>query len=79
MTAYLTKSGDGTKVLTLVNKMAETKAECKITIPGFKGNATIKEYTKENMTRGLDSQKKVLKGADKITIQPYSSIAIILK
>jgi hypothetical protein len=79
VTAYLTEAENGTKILTLVNKMAETKAVCNINIPGFKGKATIKEYTKENMVKGLDEREMVLKGSDTITLRPYSAIALFLR
>lgn len=79
ITAYLTKAENGIKVLTLVNKMAKTKAVCNINIPGFKGKATVKEYTKENMVKGLDSKDIVLKGNDTIILKPYSAVALFLK
>jgi len=79
VTAYLTKAENGTRVLTIVNKMAETKAECKITIPGFKGTVMVKEYTKENMAKGLDSKEIILKGNDTVTLKPYSAIALFLR
>ncbi len=79
VTAYLSQAENGTKVLTLINKMAETKAICTVNIPGFKGNATIKKYSKENMTKGLDEKSIVLKGKDTVTLQPYSAVSLFLK
>jgi len=79
VTAYLTQTENGEKVLTLVNKMSETKAVCSLKIPGFKGKATVKEFKKANMTKGLDERELNLKEFDTIIMEPYSAIAIFIK
>ena len=79
VTAYLTKAEDGTRVLTLINKMAETKAVCTIDIPGFTGDVTVREYTKDNMTKGLDTRSISLNGKKTVPLRPYSAAALFLR
>jgi hypothetical protein len=75
VTSYLTEM-NGKKTLMLVNKKPETKAVVTLSIPGFSGNAVVKQLKKDNMKQGYSTENVNLSNNYVITLPAYSVTAI---
>jgi hypothetical protein len=79
VTAYLAEHEDGSKWVVMVNKMPETEADVTLSIPGFTGDATLKEFRPDNASEGLDEKTLTLEGNDAITIPAHSAVSISIR
>ncbi|HEX2957672.1 MAG TPA: hypothetical protein VHO70_12630, partial [Chitinispirillaceae bacterium] len=75
VTSYLTEK-NGKKTLMIINKKPETKAVITLSIPGFSGNAVVKQLKKENMKQGYSTENVNLSNNHVITLPAYSVTAI---
>jgi hypothetical protein len=78
LTTYLTEN-QGKKTLMMINKYPKTKAVVGITIPGFKGKATLKQLRADNSKSGYSSESVVITEGSKITLPVYSITTITLE
>jgi hypothetical protein len=78
VSTYLTEN-NGKKTLMIVNKKPETKAAVTISIPGFTGNAVVKQLRKDNMKQGYSSENVTIAKNHVITVPAYSVTTISLQ
>jgi alpha-L-arabinofuranosidase len=78
VTSYLTEK-DGKKTLMIINKKPETKAVITLSIPGFTGNAVIKQLKKDNMKAGYSKENVTISNNHVITVPAYSVTSISLQ
>lgn len=75
--SYLSRD-NGSMSLMLINKYPETRAETTVSVPGFKGKATLRQLRKDNVSKGPEVKKIDLKEGMVITLPAYSVTTIML-
>ncbi|MDO5576345.1 MAG: carbohydrate-binding protein, partial [Fibrobacter sp.] len=78
VTSYLTEN-NGKKTLLIVNKMPRTKADVSINIPGFTGNADLKQLDKNSGLAGYSTKSVQIKQGSKIEVPAFSIAVIAIK
>lgn len=78
VTSYLTEN-NGKKSLLIVNKMPRTRAEVSINIPGFTGNADLKQLDKNSGLAGYSTKSVQIKQGSKIEVPAFSIVVIEIK
>ncbi|HMA65721.1 MAG TPA: hypothetical protein VKO63_11000, partial [Chitinispirillaceae bacterium] len=78
VTTYLSNN-NGKKSLMIVNKYPKTKANITLSIPGFKGAATISQLVESNKAQGPSVEQIEVKEGMKLTVPSYSITTILLK
>jgi hypothetical protein len=70
--ALYTRRPDGTKSLLLVNMYPKTSVELTLSVPGFKGSASVQTLSAGNGGRTIIQKQAQLSGNDKVLAPPYS-------
>ena len=77
VTSYYTED-NGKKSLMLINKLPRTKADTKISVPGFEGKATMKQLRDDNGKSGPEVKELKVTKDMQITLPAYSITTITL-
>lgn len=77
VTCYLTEKPDGKKSLMIINKYAETEASLTLSIPDFKGSATLKKLNAQNQKTGPgQGEHQEIKEGQKISVPARTVLSI---
>lgn len=79
LTCYLAERPDKSKAPLLVNKHAETRAEARVNIPGFKGRAKMRKLDATTANSGPTEVDINLVPGPKLMISPHSAVTVTLE
>jgi hypothetical protein len=79
VTAYLTEHRDGSRWLTMVNKMPATTATVTLKIPGFTGDARLTTFGSRDGAEGLVEKPITLEKNHTLTLAPHSAVSIAIE
>ncbi len=78
VSCYLAENGNK-KTLYIINKMEESKASVKLSIPGFNGKGTLKQLNRENAKKGPSSETITVTEKMILTVPSYSLTSITVE